>query len=120
MSSNVINNHSNDFLGSKLCEKMYWFVSVCCLHQKLGLFLHHISIFRFFGLDAMKHKKKAFGTLFQLGNHQILKIDTPRSKKNQVAKKNPGGARGPPFPSGLQLSSWQMYICKNKYYLWKN
>ncbi len=37
------------------------------------------------GRVQQRVKNEAFGTLFQLGTWQILKIDTLRIKKNQVA-----------------------------------
>ncbi len=55
------------------------------------------------GRVQQRVKNEAFGTLFQLGTWQILKIDTLRIKKNQVALKKPGGARGPLFPSRLKF-----------------
>ncbi len=85
MLSNAKNNHSIKFLGSDLYGKMCSFVSVCCLLQMLCHFLYNFLDFSGSGRVQQRVQNEAFGTLFQLGTWQIVKIDTLRIKKNQVA-----------------------------------
>ncbi len=69
----------------QICMGKCVHLSLCVVYFKCYATFYIILDFSGSGRVQQRVKNEAFETLFQLGTWQILKIDTLRIKKNQVA-----------------------------------